>query len=133
MRKTMLAVIMIGAVLTLSACRETDRQTDVEKFNAFITHFENGKSDKVRITMYTTEGDPIFYNLDYDGKKIKYTFDNSKDAFGGKGKGKQSTTCVNLEKKANDRGTAYTLSGCSGDNSGIGESFYFLVPTSTVR
>jgi hypothetical protein len=153
-----MALMIIGIFLTVTACMGAVRQTpdqtkesyppelaakngdvvnlhgkvsNMEKFIAFVHNFDKGKSDRIRIAMYTTEGDPIFYDLNYNSKEIKYTFDNSKDAFGGTGKGKQSTTCAKLEKKTDDKGTRFTLSGCSGNNSILGESFYFVVPIST--
>jgi hypothetical protein len=152
-----IATFIIGAALAMTACNGIGKQmpiqtkgsyspelaikngdvvnlhgklSNLEKFDSFVDNFAKGKSDQIRITMYTIEGDPIFYDLDYNGKVIDYTFDNSKDAFGGTGKGKQSTTCTKLGQKSDDKGTAYTLTGCSGDNSRVGESFYFLVPTS---
>jgi hypothetical protein len=154
-----MAMIMfiIGAVLTMTACMGNDRQapnqakgnyppelavkngdvvnlhgkvSNLERFNLFVSHFENGRSDHIRITMYTIEGDPIFYNLNYDGKDIQYTFDSSKDAFGGTGRRKQSTTCANLEKKTDVQGIRYTLAGCSGNHPEAGETFLFTVPES---
>jgi hypothetical protein len=142
------AAIIIGAVIAMTACNGSGNYSleqaikngdvvnlhgkisNLEKLDSFVDHYAKGKPDQIRITMYTVEGDPIFYNLDYNGKEIAYTLDTSKDAYGGAGKGKQRTTCTTLEKKTDDKGTAYTLAGCSGDNSRVGESFHFLVPAS---
>lgn len=99
--------------------------SNLEKFESFIDNVGAKKKDNIRITIYTTEGDPIFFNLQYDGKNIQYTFDNSQDGFAGEDKGKQSTTCSKIEKKGADTGVEYYLSGCSSD---VGNTFYFNVP-----
>jgi len=98
--------------------------SNLDKFERFVANVESGKKDKIRITMYTDEGDPIFRNLDYNGEKIQYTYDNSQDAFAGSDKGKQSTTCSKIEKKDIDKGVEYRLSGCSSE---VGNTFYFRV------
>ena len=39
--------------------------SNLDKFENFIKNVESGAKDEIRITMYTHEGDPIFYNLNY--------------------------------------------------------------------
>lgn len=39
----------------------------------------------------------IFYNLEYNGKKILYTYKNLQDTYAGFDKEKQSTTCSKIE------------------------------------
>ena len=51
----------------------TKKVGNLDKFNLFIENVKNGVKDKIRITSYTKEGDPIFYNLD----------DSSQDSYGG--------------------------------------------------
>ena len=60
--------------------------SNVDRFYAFLNNVEALKPDLIRITSYTIEGDPIIAVAYYDGKKIKYYSDNTRDAFGG-GKG----------------------------------------------
>lgn len=86
-----------------------------EKFEAFIENLKNGKEDKIRIVRRTTEGDPIFDTLDYNGENITYTYDNSHDEFGGSTKGTQSGTCENLENEQSEKGRIYFLTGCSSE------------------
>ncbi|WHY66813.1 DUF4362 domain-containing protein [Neobacillus sp. SuZ13] len=97
--------------------------SNLEKFNLFIEHVNKGVKDKVRITSYTIEGDPIFYNLDYNGKEIKYTYDASQDSYGASGK--QSATCSDIVSSNNENGVEYHLSKCSSD---VGNTFNFQVP-----
>jgi hypothetical protein len=66
-----------------------------EKWNAFLSSLENHSTSAVRITQYTTEGDPIFYELAYDGSSVRYTYDNSMDAFGAD-KGRPGTSCQSV-------------------------------------
>ncbi|MBB6733979.1 DUF4362 domain-containing protein [Cohnella zeiphila] len=97
-----------------------------EKWNTFMSSLENHAPSAVRITQYTTEGDPIFYELAYDGSSIRYTYDNSMDKFGAD-TGRPSTSCQNVElqKKAQDR-QGYALTGC--DNTETGDTFWFSLP-----
>ncbi|TDK54163.1 DUF4362 domain-containing protein [Bacillus salipaludis] len=67
--------------------------------------------------------DQFFYNLDYNGKKIKYTYDDSQDSYGGDGI--KNATCSNLESKNSENGVEYHLSKCSSD---VGNPFILRVP-----
>lgn len=98
--------------------------SNLDKFERFIANVESGKKDEIRIAMYTIEGDPIFYNLNYNGVKIKYTYDNSQDAHGGSDKGKRSTSCTKIQKEIVEQGIKYNLSECSSD---VGKTFNFDV------
>ncbi|WP_420869630.1 DUF4362 domain-containing protein [Cohnella ginsengisoli] len=62
-------------------------------WNLFLANVDNGMPSQVRITQYTDEGDPILYELVYDGAEaITYTYDNSRDGFGSE-TGRRSTVC----------------------------------------
>ncbi|MFJ8260674.1 DUF4362 domain-containing protein [Rummeliibacillus sp. NPDC094406] len=91
----------------------------VNNFDRFINFFSNyndEKADKIRITGYTIEGDPIFTDLNYDGKKILYTEDNSNDAYGAKEIIKDVCNKI-IEEKKEQRTIWYSLSSCSKDKS----------------
>ncbi|NRD78511.1 DUF4362 domain-containing protein [Bacillus sp. BRMEA1] len=98
--------------------------SNLDKFKNFIKNVKSGNKDKIRITMYTDEGDPIFYNLNYDSKQIQYTFDNSQDKFAGSDKGVKSTSCTDIGTKNTENVVEYHLSGCSSE---VGNTFHFLV------
>lgn len=98
--------------------------TNLERFYNFIKNVDSRTKDKIRITMYTVEGDPIFLNLNFDGKQIQYTFDDSQDGFAGPDKGIKSSTCSDLEINNSENGVEYFLSGCSSE---VGNTFHFLV------
>ncbi len=83
-----------------------------ERFQEFTRNVENGIQSKVRIASYTIEGDPIFIDLEYDGKYIFYTNDYSNEEFGTKEIIKDQ--CTKIDKKVNERNEYdYLISGCS--------------------
>ncbi|WLR52024.1 DUF4362 domain-containing protein [Bacillus tianshenii] len=98
--------------------------SNLNRFETFIANVKADKSDHIRVISYTTEGDPIFYLLDFDGKQIEYTFDNSQDGYAGSDKGQKSTTCKDITENATTNGTEYALAGCS---SKVGDTFYFRI------
>ncbi len=68
---------------------------NIDRLDEFNVNISSKKRDKVRITRFTTEGDPIFYDLNYNGKDIKLNYDNSKDKHGAKDR--RSTNCRSLK------------------------------------
>ena len=58
------------------------KQYNVEKLDKFIENVKKGNNDKVRITTYTDEGGAMITDLEYDGKKINYTYDTTRDGMG---------------------------------------------------
>jgi hypothetical protein len=59
---------------------------------------------------YTTEGDPILHDLEYDGEIITSITDTTRDEFGD---GTVSTaTCRSINVEETDETTDYILSGC---------------------
>ena len=87
---------------------------NLDRFEQFLNNVSAKKEDTVRVTSYTIEGDPIFEDLQYDGEKIQYSYDNSNDAFGGEDKGIDSDVCTEITSKVNERGREeYYITGCS--------------------
>ncbi|MCR8842342.1 DUF4362 domain-containing protein [Paenibacillus sp. SC116] len=96
--------------------------SNMDKWHQFLKNIEANKADKVRITQYTIEGDPIFYELIYNGESIHYTFDNSMDAYGSN-QGRPSTTCKGMGTKKNEQGNEYyILKDCDNET---GKTFWF--------
>ncbi|KOS69342.1 hypothetical protein AEA09_12745 [Lysinibacillus contaminans] len=86
----------------------------LDRFEQFLNNVSTNKEDAVRVTSYTIEGDPIFEDLQYDGEKIQYSYDNSNDAFGGNDKGIDSDVCTEIISKVNEQGKEeYYITGCS--------------------
>lgn len=97
--------------------------SNIEKWQTFVKNLESNNPDKVRITQYTIEGDPIFYELSYHGELINYTFDNSMDAYGSDLK-RPSTECTGLDvQQTEDERDGFVLKGC--DNTQTGNTFWF--------
>ncbi|MCA0972219.1 DUF4362 domain-containing protein [Halobacillus litoralis] len=82
-----------------------------DRFESFVKSVRNGKEDEVRVTKYTIEGDPIFYNLQFNGEKIMYTLDNTEDGYAGSGKGQRTTSCSGLRFSETEKGERYGLEG----------------------
>ncbi|MCL6604930.1 MAG: DUF4362 domain-containing protein [Paenibacillus sp.] len=97
--------------------------SNYEKWTTFLQNIEVNQPDQVRITEYSIEGDPILFELKYDGEQIEYMFDNSMDAFGSD-LGKPITTCQEIEKRKLEQGReGYVLKGC--ENKKTGDTFWF--------
>jgi hypothetical protein len=85
-----------------------------ERFEQFLNNLSNKNEDIIRITGYTDEGDPIFQDLKYDGKVIRYSYNNSNDAYGGSDKGLRKDVCTDISEEISINGEIeYTISGCS--------------------
>lgn len=83
----------------------------------FINNFQNNNRDYIRITSYTLEGDPVFRELQFDGKDIQYKYDNSKHAYGGNDKGIKQDICKKITQQDEAKKFIYYyISGCSNNN-----------------
>ncbi len=87
---------------------------NLERFEQFLSNLSKNKEDKIRVTGYTHEGDPIFQDLQFGGKFIQYRFDNSNDEFAGNDRGIQTDVCTKIIEKEHIQGEIdYLVSGCS--------------------
>jgi len=69
----------------------------------FLEVVNSGKQSNLRIEQITYEGDPILQTLKYNNGLIRYTFDNSKDKWGGKNKGIRTSEYVKTIKEEDTR------------------------------
>ncbi|WP_186759776.1 DUF4362 domain-containing protein [Planococcus sp. CPCC 101016] len=53
-----------------------------ERLYQFYENTVSGEADAVRVTTFTTEGDPTYQDLYFDGNKIKSVEDSSEDKYG---------------------------------------------------
>ncbi len=83
---------------------------NIERFETFFNNVENGEKDKIRIVNYTTEGDPILQEVDYDGENIKITTDSRRDRYGQGGI--SQNTCQEIDVVEKLERTDYLLEGC---------------------
>lgn len=86
------------------------RLENIDRLDLFVDNVQSGKKDKVRLDRYTIEGDPIFHDLDYNGSKLTFTLDTSKDQFG-QGEVK-SNDCKSIQRLESETETKYLLESC---------------------
>jgi len=55
---------------------------NIEKLDMFIDNLKSSRSDWVRITVYTMEGDAIIHDLHYDNGNLTLFVDTTRDKFG---------------------------------------------------
>ena len=87
--------------------------TNSDRFEAFLKKSSQGQSDQIRITAFTTEGDPILYDVKYDGKSYQYTSDSSRDQFGTTDDDRKNEICKRLVKTSDKKQSIYTLRKCA--------------------
>lgn len=96
--------------------------TNQERWEQFMDQVHARQQDQVRVTIYTIEGDPIIYELNYDGTAIQYSYDNTRDAYAGKGR-IVNNACQGIgTMKAEQGGEFYILTGCEN------EDYAFMLP-----
>lgn len=83
---------------------------NMERFKEFLNNVEQEQRDNVRVIRYTTEGDPMLHDLEYDGEVIKSTTDTQRDKLG---EGSiNTTTCTSIEVIETTERTDYILDDC---------------------
>ncbi|GAB6991103.1 DUF4362 domain-containing protein [Paenibacillus pini] len=105
-----------------------DNVLNKNRWEAFLQNVKIGQNDSVQVTRYSIEGNPIFYNLDFDGKQVHYQFDATHDAFGTQER--HFDVCKEINSKQAEHGTAYHLTGCSSNNNQDNKTFSLLIPNS---
>ncbi|MEK4648024.1 DUF4362 domain-containing protein [Exiguobacterium sp. FSL W8-0210] len=87
--------------------------TNSDRFESFLKKSKQGKSDQIRITAFTTEGDPVLYDIKYDGKTYQYSSDSSRDQFGSTDDDRKNEVCQQLDKTIVKQEIIYTLRQCA--------------------
>jgi hypothetical protein len=91
---------------------------NLDRLDLFVENVAAKKSDEIKITHYTIEGDPIYDTVTFDGKELKITNDNSEDKFGS---GEISTyTCKNMTKNESGTELEYLLIDCKAPDGSSG-------------
>ncbi|QED46805.1 DUF4362 domain-containing protein [Cytobacillus dafuensis] len=89
---------------------------NIEQIDQFVNNINNGENDEVRIIHYTIEGDPIIWDLTYDGTSIQSRYDTTYDKFGS---GKvEKHSCERITKSEMDTEIAYKLE-CNGQQEDV--------------
>ncbi|MGK7379773.1 DUF4362 domain-containing protein [Planococcus sp. 1R117A] len=83
---------------------------NLDRFHDFLENFANKQADHILIQTYTTEGDPIYLELQYDEKAIHFTRDLTEDKYGSFEV--TETVCTELRKEESDKRVDYLLGHC---------------------
>ncbi|MFP3410690.1 DUF4362 domain-containing protein [Bacillus sp. SIMBA_074] len=100
--------------------------SNLDKFEKFVLHVEQGKVNKIRIVQYTHEGDPIFQTVEYRGGDIFHVLDNRQDRFSGDRKGLYEDSCKRIVKEQRELETAYRLIDCTNENGRNGYDLLYI-------
>ncbi|WP_052398894.1 DUF4362 domain-containing protein [Geomicrobium sp. JCM 19039] len=92
---------------------------NVHLLEEFIVNMELGESDKVRVTQFTDEGDPIFIDLVYENNGLEVTYNDRHDEYA-KPYGTFTVTCEEIEANTQDNETSYRVIGCDHELETIG-------------
>jgi len=84
-----------------------------DRFESFLKKSKQGELDQIRITAFTTEGDPVLYDVKYEGKSYHYTSDSSRDQFGTTDDDRKNEVCQQLDKTIVKEQSIYTLRRCA--------------------
>ncbi|WP_314000842.1 DUF4362 domain-containing protein [uncultured Paenibacillus sp.] len=101
---------------------------NADKWEQFLANIKSGSADEVQITSYTIEGDPIFYDLMFDGERIAYTYDSTFDAFGSRQK--LDAFCTGIDGENTEQGIDFKLTGCQEGQKEAAATFRFMLPES---
>jgi hypothetical protein len=92
--------------------------SNLNRLDVFVENVAAKKSDEIKITHYTFEGDPIYDEVTFDGKQLTITNDNTEDKFGS---GEIFTyTCKNMTKNESDTALEYLLKDCESSDGNSG-------------
>jgi hypothetical protein len=92
---------------------------NLERLDLFVENNLAKKADKIKITHYTIEGDPIFDEVTFDGKQITVTNDNTEDKFGS---GEIMTyTCNNMTRSETETKLEYMINDCKAPDGQTGD------------
>ena len=123
-------VILISAILSVACSYDSEKAIlngdvvnmhgpvyNFDRFETFLEQINTAKTATVRISNYTLEGNPTFYNVSFDGSSIDLEIDRSKDKSRGDAPAKMNTSCTDLAVEDGQQVVTYTLEGCDHDSS----------------
>lgn len=120
---SLLLIVVLSACINRFSYKDSIRKGDIvvgppghfniDKIETFTSDIKAQKASNLRIVLLTDEGDPVIEELRYENSNIYFTFDNSRDKFGGRDKGKRETVCKDMNKAEKNGRTIYYIEGCS--------------------
>ncbi|MCM3609859.1 DUF4362 domain-containing protein [Planococcus sp. MERTA32b] len=83
---------------------------NLDRFQTFLEHADEKEPDYIQIIQFTTEGDPISRDLQFDGAVFKSTMNSSRDSYGSGGI--SEAVCSEIAKTETAERTDYQLEDC---------------------
>ncbi|ETP69996.1 hypothetical protein G159_04645 [Planococcus glaciei CHR43] len=94
---------------TVKIANSGDRE-NFDRLDRFLQSFKQQNPDHIKVIFYTTEGDPIYQDLEFDGQAIKSVYDSSEDQYGS---GEViETICADFKALETGDKPDYILTGC---------------------
>lgn len=125
LRKSRVILLFFTAVM-LTACSSKNKElaagsnilihfdrADYDRMNQFVERFHEGKGDLLMAIPATIEGGPIIYDLQSDGRQIKVTRDDTRDAYSSS-PGKTTVVCRAIEWEETGDSKRIAMSKCDG-------------------
>ncbi|WP_203333585.1 DUF4362 domain-containing protein [Planococcus beigongshangi] len=82
---------------------------NLNRFYKFLENIEAKEADHIQIRRFTTEGDPISRDIQFDGSVFQFIFNSSRDQYGAE------AVCDELTRTETVESTDYQLEGCESD------------------
>lgn len=83
---------------------------NLNRFYKFLENIEAKEADHIQIRQFTTEGNPISQDIQFDGSVFQSIFNSSRDQYGSGGIAE--AVCDELIGTKTAEGTEYLLVGC---------------------
>ncbi|OWA37651.1 hypothetical protein B9G55_06260 [Saccharibacillus sp. O16] len=108
----------------------------LDKWHTFLKRVEQQQPASIQLTRFTDEGDPIFYNIDYDGSRFHYLLDTLLDGWGTPERKQDTCQWLASQPTPNaspENSTTYNLDGCERSAGGQNESFSLKVSNTDLK
>ncbi|SET48553.1 protein of unknown function [Salinibacillus kushneri] len=86
---------------------------NIEQLHDFVEKSNKSVKSNLKIVKVTTEGDPIYHYLEFNGTEFIYKVDNTKDEYGDNNP--KEIKCSKFTKINNKNKTTYVLQHCNND------------------
>ncbi|QHJ69993.1 DUF4362 domain-containing protein [Planococcus halotolerans] len=83
---------------------------NMSRFQTFLEHANEKEPDHIQIVQFTTEGDPISRDLQFDGTEFKSVLNSSRDRYGSGGI--SEAVCSDITTTETAERIDYQLEGC---------------------
>lgn len=101
------SLLPAAEVIESSSSGETK---NINRFYAFLENTNEKEPDHIQIIQFTTEGDPVYQDIQFDGSVFTSTVNSSRDKYGSGGV--RGTVCTDLTTAESAERIDYLLEGC---------------------